>query len=331
MFEKPRPPEQNKKENKEQRLIRVRHNAEMAAKLEAERQHEASQLGLPENAPWEQILQVLSDSKEGLEPREGLPVSEENNVLPDTKAVDQETKGSLADSMRAFAHRIEERASSLSEIIENSPKNPGLDMAMHLAGGWEWVKRDLTKIAIKINYNIDESPDMVDQELLYGSIGNNWPYFERTFQATQRLEAYIEPLLDDNEQGTSPIRAFITSLRETTVDFNETFRPYGFEIDKVEILSPAPGNAQLDFAEGFLIAGRGSILPLEQMRALITRAQDKTLAPIVTDIKEFGFSISGERKSQTEVVVYKPDNWSAAIGGAIDACDNGVPKFRTTD
>lgn len=269
-----------------------------------------TKLEIPENATPEQIVVQLETEAEALA------------VSPDI----QEDKGSLTDDMRAFARRMEERTKILIDLLDKEPGNPGLDMAKQITD-YSQIERYFTGLP---NAFV-EYANLIDngQTEFWLDFNGQMPRIGGIFKAAKRLEAYIQPLLNQSDKGALPIRALIAVLNGTITDLTRTFRPYGVAIDDVQILSPAPKDAEVEHGhcEGFFLMGRGGTLPMRQMRELVIAKQKETEAPIVTDIWELGWSYKGERKKRTVVITYRENTWDTAERSSMRGSS---PNFRTS-
>lgn len=255
-------------------------------------------------------------------------------VTPEIKAVDlshtpdiqeTKTKESLIRDMVALAERMKERVDILNNLLEKESDNPELNMAKQLVD-WRQLKRNL----IGIPNDLIEYSTLIkngDYEIakFLQHLGGLWPEIQNITVAGKRLEAYIKPLINEQDTGTLTIRALSATLNDTSADIEKNFRPYGIEWDQVEILAPAPKNAKInrENCEGFLFMGGGNTLPLTQMHALIIGRQKKSTDPIVTDIRKLGWSSGGERRQDTEVIPYQEGTWLTAMR-------RGTPNFRTS-
>ncbi|MFH0857278.1 MAG: hypothetical protein V1848_00840 [Candidatus Magasanikbacteria bacterium] len=296
------------------RLTQAQKDAEESAKLEERRNQEAFSLGLPKDATWEQIIHeiTLLEQKNDAQgkPTEGI-ISSPKQEVP-------QKKETFSQDIGAFASRMKEAEVYLTNLVEKVKNNPGFEMAKAMAQ-WDQMERDLVSYVGKLNY----AKGVSDEEEIMRVIEQNMEYFVRIWQASKRLEAYIQPLLNENEPGSIPIRDFISKLKGISVDFESKFRPHGIELDSVEILSPVPQGVEIDYAraEGFLIGGGGDKLPMDEMRKMVLQRQKGTESPIVTDVRSLSYSIGGRKIRKTTVSTYDEIVWLTAMQDS--------PTFRT--
>ena len=276
-------------------------------------------LEVPENATLEQIVNALETEAEALSASQVQP--------PEIR----KPASDAAEDLRDWAHRHEKRMEILSNLIKTCPENPGLVIALRLAS-WILVEGDLNQLPQIWNDFAEEqssATQLTDDE--YGEQFSTqfvimFARLERVLIAVARLEAYIQPLLKESDEGALPIRALIAALRATVTDMTNVVRAYGVSIDNIHILSPVSKDAEeVDHnrCEDFLAMGGGETLPLKEMQELVTVNPAGENEEILTDVIRWGWNLNGNPKRPSIVTTYVENIWLAGMGRGTN------PEFST--
>lgn len=311
-----------------------------ASEIKSEQLTQTS-LETPEKTTPEQIVAVLE-----AEARE-LQVAAKARTPETLRPIEQ-----AINDFKELGRRLEKRMALLSRTFESASKNPGLEMAKHLAEwhqvnnvierfiwyhGSEYFIKDIKNPVQDANFlpTVNES-----YKPFALAISGHWSYFASLLKAAASIEAYIQPLLQETDKNGLPIRALMASLRASNDDFINTAGHYGVAVDDLHYLAPVPPGVTVDNSSPPGCLYNSEDLPLKEMHQLV-REKIKTggntvtggsdyngWANLITDVREWGWSFQGERVRQSKVIIYWESTWLTAL--SVQENNYVVVKFRTS-
>lgn len=326
--------------------------AKKAQEIEKRRQKMAGDLELPAESSWEDIIAQLEkpidipqEPEEAVESSEApqspdeikleIPEGASNEQI--VEALEREAEewdklpegelGTTQDyqDIYNYADRLENRIKILKNLVENSQNSSALEITKNLAT-YENLIVDLDRKELfkdRFDYLQEQFGSDFNKEEFIKTFSNEFARLERLFVTNARIEAFVKPLLGDDESKCSlPIRAIIAALHSTETDIKRVMKGYGIEADKIKLLSKVPEGVGIDKERPprYLLVGNGDKLPMKDMFDILNEARGVTkkdleekvsdrfgrMVPkdnpkVVDDIVKIGFRVDGVKRQESKV------------------------------